>query len=169
MMYVELRTGMLQGISKPEGFESNETGFGSDETDSIGSKDRHLHVRIPRYPTYTEVKLILKLYWSFSSVCWVRLEQVLGRTNNNTIVSNKNSLLCSTTTVCCVQQQHSLLRACSPEVHHPINFSIRSLKVAEDKPLVMRSLTCSMLNNFSLSWWFLHETKLNEEVEFVPK
>ena len=52
MTYVELRTGMLQGISEPEGFEYDETAFGSDETDIIGSKDRHFYVRIPRDPTY---------------------------------------------------------------------------------------------------------------------
>ena len=52
MTYVDLIIGMIQGISKPEGLESDEIGVGSVQTDLIGSKDRYLHVRIPRDPTY---------------------------------------------------------------------------------------------------------------------
>ena len=54
------------------------------------SGNRHLHVRIPRNPTY-ESQVNLKILLTFFYNVLIPPRIFLGGTNNNTAVSNKNT------------------------------------------------------------------------------
>ena len=74
-----------------------------------------------------------------------------------------------------VKQQHSVVSTNNtPSLEHghlrfitPLVSPLYLQKLQKTDP--WRRGLCSILNNFSLSWWFINKTKLTEEVEFVPK